>query len=359
MHTIGRYAKSTLTGIVFLGAWVISAGAFADVPVIDATAQDGINAADLASPPMSGPSGNQNAAEGAEINERPTGSNVEQRITQLEKRFTPRTGMDMLARIDQLQQQIQELRGQNEMQSHQIQQLETALRVHAQDHEQRLAKLQSSMATIGTEANLQVSTPSTINDTGKKPFTSNLAQLSAATANAKITGSSKGNLANTSNSGDSVITISSGNSDKAGLLTTTSGRAALTETGIDLMKAQKSYQEAYNLLRARKYDAAKTGFQSLISEFPSGGYAANSHYWLGEIFLLQNNLDQAAAEFGNVLTNNPTHVKTAEAMLKLGYVYSEKKQWAKARYSLKKVIELYPGTSASQLANAKLQEIKA
>lgn len=362
MHTIGRYAKSTLTGIVFLGACVISAGALADVPVIDATAQDGVNAADFTSPRTSVPSGTQSAAEGVEVNDRPTGSNVEQRLTQLEKRFTPRTGMDMLARIDQLQQQIQELRGQNELQAHQIQQLVAVLRAHAQDNEQRFAKLQNSVATVSTEANLQVSTPTTLEDTsGKKPFTSNLAQITAAakekSLNASTTSAANTNSANPG--GNAVITISSSKSDRSGLLTTTSGPAALTETGVDLMKPQKSYQEAYNLLRARKYDAAKTAFQSLISEFPSGGYAVNSHYWLGEIYLLQNNLDQAATEFGNVLTNNPTHIKTAEAMLKLGYVYTEKKQWAKARYSLKRVIELYPGTSASQLANAKLQEIKA
>ncbi len=81
------------------------------------------------------------------------------------------------------------------------------------------------------------------------------------------------------------------------------------------------YKAAYDLLRQRQVDASLLAFKEYLKKYPSGDFAGNSCYWLGEIFLLKNQLPQAREWFAKLIEGFPNSNKVPDAKFKLGKVY--------------------------------------
>ena len=60
-----------------------------------------------------------------------------------------------------------------------------------------------------------------------------------------------------------------------------------------MAEEQQIYQTAYNLIKAKKYNEAVTALQKMLQKYPSGQFASNAHYWLGELYGLMGKNDQA------------------------------------------------------------------
>lgn len=87
------------------------------------------------------------------------------------------------------------------------------------------------------------------------------------------------------------------------------------------MSEADEYKAAYDLLRQRQVDQSLVAFKDYLKKYPSGEFAANSCYWLGEIFLLKNQLPQARDWFAKLLQDFPESNKVPDAKFKLGKVY--------------------------------------
>ena len=81
------------------------------------------------------------------------------------------------------------------------------------------------------------------------------------------------------------------------------------------------YDNTYANLKSGNIDKAISGFKSHNIKYPNGTYAANAHYWLGEIYLLQSQLSLAHESFLTVHQDYPKHLKYLDATFKLGQVY--------------------------------------
>lgn len=81
------------------------------------------------------------------------------------------------------------------------------------------------------------------------------------------------------------------------------------------------YKAAYDLLRQRQVDQSLVAFKDYLKKYPNGEFSANSCYWLGEIFLLKNQLPQARDWFAKLLQDFPESNKVPDAKFKLGKVY--------------------------------------
>ena len=81
------------------------------------------------------------------------------------------------------------------------------------------------------------------------------------------------------------------------------------------------YDNTYANLKSGNIDKAILGFKSHNIKYPNGTYAANAHYWLGEIYLLQSQLSLAHESFLTVHQDYPKHLKYLDATFKLGQVY--------------------------------------
>lgn len=114
------------------------------------------------------------------------------------------------------------------------------------------------------------------------------------------------------------------------------------------------YAAAYDLLRQRQYDAAAEGLKDYLQRFPTGAYAGNSYYWLGEIYLLKEDLSQARDWFSKLISDFPQDRKIPDAKFKLGKVYHLLGDNASARNLLNEVAA--GSGDAARLARQYLQD---
>ncbi len=78
------------------------------------------------------------------------------------------------------------------------------------------------------------------------------------------------------------------------------------------------YERSFSLLKAEKFDEAKTGFDQFIEEHPEHALTSNAKYWLGETYYVQGKYDEAAKVFAQGFQKYPESPKAADNLLKLG-----------------------------------------
>ena len=122
---------------------------------------------------------------------------------------------------------------------------------------------------------------------------------------------------------------------------------------------QISYLAAYELIKSKEFDKAVMAMTRFISQYPRGGYTANAHYWLGELYMVKKSYPDAIQEFQTVLRAFPSSSKTSDCSLKIGYALAASGQKQSARQHLQEVIRDYPDTHAAELAAAKLENLSS
>jgi len=120
---------------------------------------------------------------------------------------------------------------------------------------------------------------------------------------------------------------------------------------------KERYQSAYDTLRNGHNEQAVKMFEALLVDFPNGEFADNAQYWLAEAYKINRETDKAKAAFGKVISKYPNSTKVPDAMLKLGYIEFEQQNIPKAREYLNKVASAYPDSSAAHLATKKLAQM--
>lgn len=128
---------------------------------------------------------------------------------------------------------------------------------------------------------------------------------------------------------------------------------------------KNTYENAYNLVLNKRYSEAVTALKDFLKQYPKGQYAPNAHYWLGEVYSLQARstknpdlLNKASTEFLAITTHFPNHQKAMDALLKLGIIEEDKGNKELAKEYLTNVKERYPGTSVARIASTHLQRLK-
>jgi len=121
---------------------------------------------------------------------------------------------------------------------------------------------------------------------------------------------------------------------------------------------EQAYQAAYELVRARKFPDATAAFKSFVGQYPSGDYAGNAHYWLGELYLLEGESGAAKKHFETLLGQFGDNRRVPDAMFKLGRIYHQEGDAAKAKDILDRVVNEYAGSdsTAPRLAREYLQQ---
>ena len=226
---------------------------------------------------------------------------------------------ETLNRLEQLQVEVQQLRGLVEDQSYTIQELKKRQQNIYADIDQRLQRLEGGGKPIsGSQTS------------GKQMHT--MPPASAPEA---------------------VVAPAVKQTTKPSLVPQTPP-AAKKKT----VKTEKQmYQQAYDKLRNGHYSQSITLFNQLLTEYPAGEFSDNSQYWLGEAYKVNQDTKSARAAFTKLLETYPNSIKVPDALLKLGYIEFEQKNWAQAREYFTTVTLNYPDTTAAHLASKKLQQL--
>ncbi len=256
----------------------------------------------------------------------------DQRVKRLEQQIKNITHSDSASKIDATQAEIQSLRGQVEELTHQLQQAQNQQRLMYTELDKRLSQTTTEKKATPAPA------PADMDDEvapKKSP-----AAVTAATTKAHPVVISKKVAATPAAPAAPV---------KAAVTTTDQPNVA---------EEQQIYQTAYDLIKAKKYNEAVNALQKMLQKYPTGQFAANAHYWLGELYGLLNKNEQSAEEFAKVVKNYPDSPKIADAQLKLGLIYAAQFKWPDAKTAFKKVVSSYPGTASARLASEQLKQLK-
>jgi tol-pal system protein YbgF len=221
-------------------------------------------------------------------------SATQTRLDSIERKLDSRGLMEMSNRIEQMQRDIQQLRGDLEVQAHTLEDIQRRSREQYLDIDRRLQQIETG----------QTGAPPVVPPV---PVTSQRPPLVPAPAGA--------------------------------------GERA-------------DYDMALAILREGRYAEATQAFNAFLASYPSSEYADNASYWLGETYYVNRDFKGALGAFKGLVDNYPNSPKASDSLLKMGYIYYEQKDWAAARQALEAVVSGYPGTTATRLANDRLQRMK-
>lgn len=237
-----------------------------------------------------------------------------QRIERLERMVESQGLVDLLIRLDSLQQEIQQLRGDSDVTAHTLKEIKKRQRDLYIDIDRRLLQLERGSAGRAPQA------------VNTAPATSVTTQPASTTAPASKVPAPV---------------------------------AAAATSPADEAREQQAYQKAFDLLRELRYAQAMDAFRQFIKDYPDGRYAHIAQYWLGEAGYAQGQFKTAIADYQALLDNYPKSPKRAQAMLKIGYSQDKLKDTAAAEKTFARVIQQFPGTTEAGQAEKMLKQIKS
>lgn len=225
------------------------------------------------------------------------GGSLEQRLATLERLIEARNSaqMNLLNQVNQLQDEVLELRGISEEHSYQLEQLLQRQRELYQEIDRRLAAPAPAQPRIDTS--MPMATTDTSSTSANSDYSSNLSENDA-------------------------------------------------------------YDRAIKLvLEDKRYEAAIPAFNDFIQRFPNSTYTPNAHYWLGQLYFSEGKYAEAKQQFETVVNQYPDSNKRADCMLKLGAIAQQAGETQTARTLYEQIVSEYATSTEANLAKQRLAEM--
>ncbi|MGD9108818.1 MAG: tol-pal system protein YbgF [Gammaproteobacteria bacterium] len=233
-------------------------------------------------------------------------TDINGRVARLEQQLNYLQQLNVPAKLDQLQQAIAVLRGLIDIQSKQLQQLETQQRTLYADLDKRIATLSGKPSATATQ------------------------QTSDAASSA---------ASETASTADS----------------TADSTAATTDASA---KETQAYQSVFSLIKDKRYTAAISSLKDYLRQYPEGKFVADAHYWLGELYIISGDSDNAIVEFNLVVNKYSSSCKAADSLLKLADIAFNNARFNQAKQYWQTIVSKYPNCSAARIASSKLQKLQ-
>ena len=241
--------------------------------------------------------------------------NIEQRLNRVERLVNSKGLVDVMVRVESLQSELQRLVGEIEVQKHTLDEVKKRQRDLYLDIDRRILQIErrsgSSFSSSTVTESPQATTP--VEET--MPVVNGAPKIISTPAEVP-----------------KVIKKKEGE--------------------------QVAYQKAFDLLRALRYEKATQAFRQFLNDFPDGRYAHIAQYWLAETSYHTRKYAVAVEDYQTLINQYPKSPKRADALLKIGYSQFELKLFAQAKDVLKKLIQVYPGTTEAGQAENLLQKIR-
>ena len=180
---------------------------------------------------------------------------LEERVSRLERTINSETLVELLQQVERLQQEVQELRGEIEVQAHELSQLKLRQRELYLDIDRRMS-------------NLETSRPAATTDSG--------------TATAGGDGGSE----------------------------TAAETGGTVTADVDPGEEREAYQSAFDLLKSGRYEDAAKEFTGFLAAYPTGEYTDKAQYWLGEAYYVTRAFEPALEEFHKLVQTHPDSARS-------------------------------------------------
>lgn len=117
------------------------------------------------------------------------------------------------------------------------------------------------------------------------------------------------------------------------------------------------YNTGLRAFNSRNYQEAVKIFSDVLTKYPSGSYADNAHFWIGECYFSLGDFASAIKSYERVASFKETS-KGDDALYKIGVTYLKMGQQALAKQELEKMLTRYPGSEYAERAKKALSEIR-
>ncbi len=284
----------------------------------------------------------------------------EQRLERLERILQSQGLLDMLQQIEQLQQEVNMLRGAIETQNFNLEQLTKRQRDLYTDVDQRMQRLEQGV--VFTEQPAEDVTVEIVD--GEEPPLETLTPVSSISAPISTGSESSGALQVeiVQPQEEPPLLEDSVPTEEAATIsvdTAVSPISAAEVVPADPVQLQAEYQQAFNLLRQSFYDQAIRAFQEFLVAHPKDRYSDNAQYWLAEAHYVKREFEMALTEYDKVIANFPQSQKVNDALLKRGFTLYELGRLEAAKRQLQEIIGNQPGSTVARLADQRLKLINS
>jgi len=228
---------------------------------------------------------------------------LEARLNKLEAMLQNHAAFDLLKEVEALKAEVARLRGQAEMQAHQI---------------ESLGKRQSD---------LYVDLDKRVEDLNKQAKSAAQAAAAVAAAPAPVTPSQ-------------------------------AQPAPATATAEEPQSESKSYEAALNQFKAGNYPKAIAGFTAFLKAYPDSTLAPNAQYWTGYAYYARKDYKNALAQQQKLVNAYPQSAKVPDALLNIASNQIELGDLAAAKKNLEELIAKHPGSNAAAIAAKRLNLLK-
>src|SRR5688572_190551 len=255
---------------------------------------------------------------------------VQRLESQMQGQGSGQSTVELLNRLNELQQEVSSLRGLVEQQAYEIENLKKAQRDRYVDLDSRLSRLEGGAP----------STPPAPDAPALEP---------GQTQQLEPTPTAPGQLA-----AEEPQLADSATPPPAAPAAPPAPDAGY----VDPAAEKAAYDEAFAALRDGRYAESARRFQGFLQEYPNGDLTDNAMYWLGESYYVTQNYRPALETFSDLLSRFPQSSKAPDSLLKIGYAHYELKEWPQAERALNDVVSKFPETTVARLAQGRLRALR-
>lgn len=133
---------------------------------------------------------------------------------------------------------------------------------------------------------------------------------------------------------------------------------AVAPPQLDPLVESRTYEAALNHFREANYAAAIAGFKGFLKAYPDSALAPNAQYWIGYSHYALKDYKTALSHQQKLLVAYPGNAKVPDAMLNIATNQIALDNLDDAKKTLEELVAKHPGTNAATLASRRLAALK-
>ena len=124
----------------------------------------------------------------------------------------------------------------------------------------------------------------------------------------------------------------------------------------DASSISKSYESALALAKAGKFKEAAAAFDKFVKTYPDSEQAPAAQFWLGNSYDMLGDCKQVIASQQKLLAKWPKNSRAPDAMAKIGQCQADLGQKAESQKTYKELVSKYPDSKAASAAKQQLKK---
>lgn len=122
-------------------------------------------------------------------------------------------------------------------------------------------------------------------------------------------------------------------------------------------EARVIYEDAMTQFRRGALTSARLGLEEVVAEFPNHELTPSARYYLADILVQEDQLEEAIAAFEEIVEYHPDADRVPNALYRIGLLHREMGDQDEARSYLERVVNTWPESDVADLARSALRDM--